>query len=124
MIPRAAFTPIGVALVTATLLTAFFSHLFLDAEFRDAKWIVDFHPPLPLPTALLSTIYPFVWLLPLFTSVFAFWLRRRPEMTVVQVSWFVSSVTLALFSWYLLITVAFVCIYSQSGHYIRPLGGR
>jgi hypothetical protein len=124
MIPRAAFAPIAIAMVIATLLTAFFSHLFLDAEFHDAKWIVDSHPPLPYPTAFLGAIYPFIWLLPLFTCVFAFVLFRRPELRVAHVTWFGSSVALALFFWYLLIVVAFLCIYSQSGHYNRPLGGR
>src|SRR6266480_1109817 len=103
MIPKPAFTPIVIALVVATLLTAFWSFLDLYDEFHRAKWIVDSHPPLPYPAALLGTIYPFIWFLPLLTLAFAIILRRRTEIPVTLVSWFVSSVGLALFIWFLLI---------------------
>jgi hypothetical protein len=121
MIPRKLLIPWIVTLIAATLLTAGVSWLGLIAEFHDAKWIVDSHPPLPYPTLLLRCIYPYIWMLPLIAMVVGIALLRRKEVSIVRFSWFVCSVSFALFCWFMLIVVSFFLVYCQRGHYISPI---
>jgi hypothetical protein len=118
MISRAAFTPIAIALVAATLLTALLTNMCLWREFHHAKWIVDPHPPLGPVVSFLRTIYPFVWIMPLLTFAFACLLHRRTPVPAFQVAWYVSSVAFALFAWFLLIAFSFFIVHTKWWHYL------
>ena len=121
LIPRKVFTPVFALLAAVTILTAAISHLCLWDEFQTAMWIVDSHPPLPKPTALLHSAYPFIWLLPFGTITVGLWLCRQSQLSARRLAVFVSAVSFALFAWGALIAVSFFGVYSQRGHYIMPL---
>ncbi len=123
MISRATFTPIALASVLVTVLTAFWSFFALFSEFHFATWTFGSRPPLPPLTALLRAVYPFVWLLPLGALGFALLLGRRREISAVQTSWYVCSVAFLVFCWFLFVAVAFFCVYAGFGHYISPMEG-
>jgi hypothetical protein len=70
MIPRNTVFPWIVTLIGTILLTAAVSSLALFSEFREAKWIVEDHPPLPPPVLLLRLIFPYIGILPFLALAF------------------------------------------------------
>jgi hypothetical protein len=121
MIPRKTALPWIVMLIVIAVLTAAVSWLALSTEFRDAKWTVDDHPPLPYPTLFLRWIHPFIWILPLFATAYGVALLRNSEVSTLRLSWFPCSLLFALFCWFLLIGISFVFVYFQRGRHISPL---
>src|ERR1700716_333426 len=115
MIPRKVAIPWIIAVTAANLLTSAVSLVSLSLEFHNSKWIVEDHPPLPPLTALLESIYPFVWLLPLFNIAYGAALLRHSKISSVHLSWFLSSSLFILFAWFLLVAIAFYCVYSMGG---------
>jgi len=117
MIPRKTALPWIVTLIAITLLTVTVGSMALFLEFRDAKWIVDSHPPLSYPMSWLKLLYPYIWILPFFATAFGVALLRKADVSAVRLSWLFCSISFALFCWLLLIFVAFFMLYCDYWHY-------